>query len=200
MGDLFSEAAASAAGGRAGAARAAAAAADAGRVRRAGARARRGVGAPARDRGGPGPLVDLLRAARHAGRRRSRASSPRRRAAAFEELSAVSATVKDVREVLARGARAARHRRPAHDSLPRRDPPLQQGAAGRAAAGGRGGPRDADRRDDGEPVLRGELGAALAHAGVRARVAARPEDVQRSSSAARPELGARARSRRSSSS
>jgi putative ATPase len=59
--------------------------------------------------------------------------------AAFEELSAVSATGRDVREVLARARdRLGGHGR-AHDPLPRRDPPLQQGAAGRAAARGRGG-------------------------------------------------------------
>ena len=34
--------------------------------------------------------------------------------------------------------------------------------------GGRGGARDARRRDDREPVLRGQLGAALPHAGLRA--------------------------------
>ena len=89
----------------------------------------------------------------------------------FEELSAVSATVKDVREVLARARERLGTTGNAHDPLPRRDPPLQQGAAGRAAAGGRGGSRDADRRDDGEPVLRGQLRSALALAGVRARVA-----------------------------
>ena len=59
------------------------------------------------------------------------------------------------------------------DLLPRRDPPLQQGPAGRAAAGRRGGPRHADRGDDGEPVLRGQLGAAVAHAGLRAEGADR---------------------------
>ena len=69
------------------------------------------------------------------------------------------------------GAGAARHDRAAHDPLPRRDPPLQQGAAGRAAARRRVGARDADRRDDREPVLRGQLRAHLPHAGVRARAA-----------------------------
>ena len=69
------------------------------------------------------------------------------------------------------GARAARLERPAHDPVPRRDPPLQQGAAGRAAARRRGRPADADRGDDREPVLRGQLGAALAGAGLRARAA-----------------------------
>ena len=91
------------------------------------------------------------------GRRRSRASSPTTTGAEFEELSAVSATVKDVREVLARARERLGTHGPAHDPLPRRDPPLQQGAAGRAAAGRRGRARDADRRDDREPVLRGQL-------------------------------------------
>src|SRR3954468_11554444 len=94
--------------------------------------------------------------------------------AAFEELSAVSATVKDVREVLARarervGTGGGRdvlflhlvhrlHKAESHDPLSRRDPPLQQGAAGRAAPRSGGGPRHADRGDDRESVLRGELG------------------------------------------
>ena len=67
------------------------------------------------------------------------------------------------------GARAPARPAGAHDLLPRRDPPLQQGPAGRAAAGGRGGAGDADRRHHREPVLRGQLGAALPRAGVRAR-------------------------------
>ena len=71
------------------------------------------------------------------------------------------------------GARPARRQRPADDPLHRRDPPLQQGAAGLRAARGRGRPRDADRRDHREPVLRGQLGAALALHGDRARGARR---------------------------
>ena len=62
--------------------------------------------------------------------------------------------------------------------LPRRDPPLQQGPAGRAAAGGRGGPRHADRGDDREPVLRGQLGAALAHARSTSCARCWPSDVE----------------------
>ena len=83
--------------------------------------------------------------------------------AALEELSAVEAGRAEVRAVLER----AQHRRAAGRAdglLPRRDPPLQQGPAGRAAARGRGGPGHAHRRDDGEPLLRGQLGAAVAHA------------------------------------
>ena len=63
-----------------------------------------------------------------------------------------------------RGDRArpptSRRARSRHDPVPRRDPPLQQGAAGRLAAGRRGRHADADRGDDGEPVLRGQPAAA----------------------------------------
>ena len=93
--------------------------------------------------------------------------------AEFEELSAVSATVAQVREVIANARERLGSARAADDPLPRRDPPLQQGAAGRAPAGGRGRRADADRRDDREPVLRGQLGPALANADLRARAALR---------------------------
>ena len=106
----------------------------------------------------------------------------------FEELSAVSATVSQVREVIA----GARERLGAHgaadDPLPRRDPPLQQGAAGRAPAGGRRGSPDVDRRDDREPVLRGQLRAALPVADLRARAA-----LGRGAGADRAPRGRRAR-------
>src|SRR6266516_595980 len=49
------------------------------------------------------------------------------------------------------GARPPRGLWPADDPLPRRDPPLQQGTAVRAAAGGRRGAGDAYRRDAREP-------------------------------------------------
>ena len=91
---------------------------------------------------------------------------------AFEELSAVNAGRAEVRAVIER-ARERRARRAADRLLPRRDPPLQQGPAGRAAARGRGRPPDPDRRDDGEPLLRGQLGAALALPDLRARSARR---------------------------
>ena len=93
--------------------------------------------------------------------------------------------VAEVRGVIAAGARPARRQRPADDLLPRRDPPLQQGPAGRAAAGGRGGAADADRGDDREPVLRGQLGAALALPGLRAGGARPRRSSPRSSVAAR---------------
>ena len=68
----------------------------------------------------------------------------------------------------ARTGRGAPPRRPPDGVLPRRDPPLQQGSAGRAAARRRGRPRDADRRHDREPLLRGQLGAALPRPDLRA--------------------------------
>ena len=73
-------------------------------------------------------------------------------------------------------ARAAGRAGPAHRALHRRDPPLQQGAAGRAAAGRRVGPRDADRRDDREPVPLDHRRARLALPAVRVRgpLAGRP--------------------------
>src|SRR3954465_14133467 len=103
---------------------------------------------------------------------------------AFEELSAVEAGRAGGG---ARGGRGGARgvgggeappprpppRRPPHDLLPRRDPPLQQGPAGRAAARGRGRARRARGRDDREPVLRGQLRADLAHADLRAARAER---------------------------
>ena len=92
-------------------------------------------------------------------------------AAEFEELSAVSARVDDVRAVLARARDRLGGQRPPDAPLHRRDPPLRQAAAGLRPARGRGRPRDADRRDDREPVLRGQPGAPLALHGDRARAA-----------------------------
>ena len=113
--------------------------------------------------------------------------------AAFEELSAVEVGRAEVREVIARATRAPA-RRPPHDLLPRRDPPLQQGPAGRAAARGRGGARRARRRDDREPVLRGQLRADLARPDLRAAGADRRG--HRRAAAARAGRGRRDRHRR----
>ena len=77
------------------------------------------------------------------------------------QLSAVSSGTADVRAAI-KGAREARALdRRAHHPLHRRDPPLQQGAAGRAAAGHRGRRRHPHRRDHREPLLRGQLGPHL---------------------------------------
>ena len=145
---------------------------DAGRVRRPGAPARRGLGAAHRDRVRPAALDGPLRPA---GDRQDDARADDRRA----RRRRVRGALRGQRRAAggARGDRAgarAPARRAPDDLLPRRDPPLQQGPAGRAAAGGRGGARDARRRDDREPVLRGQLGAALPHAGLRAARARAP--------------------------
>ena len=89
--------------------------------------------------------------------------------AAFEELSAVSARVDDVRGSAAARPRPARRQRAADDPVHRRDPPLQQGSAGQRPPRRRGRARDVDRRHDREPVLRGQLGTAVALLGDRAR-------------------------------
>ena len=58
------------------------------------------------------------------------------------------------------GPPAPRRARTGHDPVPRRDPPLQQGPAGRPAAGRGGRHAGAHRGDHGEPVLRGQPAAA----------------------------------------
>ncbi len=117
-------------------------------------------------------------------------------ARAFEQMSAVTAG----RQGRARGDRArpapARRTRPGHDPVPRRDPPLQQGAAGRAAAGGRGRHADADRGDHREPVLRGQPAAAQPLHAVPARAARPQRRCARSSSAGCEAEGATAERRR----
>ena len=136
---------------------------------------------------GRAALDGPVRPARAPARRRSRGSPPSTPTRRSRSSRAVNAGRAEVREVIAR-ARERRRGGRRDDLLPRRDPPLQQGPAGRAAARGRGGPRDADRRDDREPVLRGQLRAALARPGLRA---ARARRRRRRGAAA-----ARARARR----
>ena len=92
-------------------------------------------------------------------------------AKAYVQLSAVNATVKDVREVAQRRPRPAGPARPGHDPVPRRGPPVQQGPAGRAAAVGRVRAARPDRGHHREPVLRGEPAAALALDPLPARAA-----------------------------
>ena len=163
---------------RGGAARRAHAPGDARRLRRPGAPARPRARRCARaiEQGRPHSMVlygppgsgktTLARiVAAHAQRRVRGGSAPSRPAAPRS------------RAVIERADAPPPDRRRADDLLPRRDPPLQQGPAGRAAAGRRGGPGDADRGDDREPVLRGQLGAALAHAGLRAAARSTAEEV-----------------------
>ena len=120
---------------------------------------------------------------------------------AFEEESAVNAgRGRGPQGDRARRRAPARHR-PADDLLPRRDPPLQQGSAGCAAARRRGGTGDPDRRDHREPVLRGQLGAALAQpdlraAGARSRAGHRGPAAGAGRPGARDRRGAGGRRRR----
>ena len=139
----------------------------AGRAGRPGAPARRGVGAARRDRDRRAPLGDPLRAAGlredHPGEDHRHRVPRGLRGGLGGERGAGRGPGGD-----RAGGGAPPGRGRADDLLPRRDPPLQQGPAGRAAAGGRGGAGDADRGDDREPLLRGQLGAALTLPDLRA--------------------------------
>ena len=79
----------------------------------------------------------------------------------------------------------------AHDPVHRRDPPVQQGAARRPAAGGRGRDRHADRGDDREPVVRGQRRLLSRCAGPDPEPA-RPRTTSRRSSAGAGRRRARA--------
>ncbi len=106
--------------------------------------------------------------------------------ARFVSFSAVLAGIKEIREVMAEAERLRKTDRPPHHRLHRRDPPLQQGAAGRLPAARRGRRHRADRRDHREPVVRGQRGAALALEGVRAARAHRRRGRRRSCTARWP--------------
>ena len=97
----------------------------------------------------------------------------------FAAVSAVMAGVKDLREAIAEAQARLAQQGQLDGAVRRRDPPLQQGPAGRAVAPRRGGDGDPGRRHHREPVLRGHLGAALAHqgAGAAAAVARRTCDA-----------------------
>ena len=101
-------------------------------------------------------------------RRRWRASSPSVTRAHFISFSAVLVGHQGDPRGDGRGGAARRRHGPAHDPVHRRDPSLQQGAAGRLPAARRSRRHRADRRDHREPVVRGELGAAVALEGLRA--------------------------------
>jgi hypothetical protein len=89
--------------------------------------------------------------------------------AEFIALSAVLSGVKDIRDAVSQRRACARRARPAHDPLRRRGAPLQQGAAGRLPALRGEGAVHLHRRHHREPLVRGELGAALARDRLRAR-------------------------------
>ena len=96
--------------------------------------------------------------------------------AVFLPYSAVLSGVKEIREALAElkksRARGESGRRAARHPLHRRDPPVQQGAAGRPAPLRGGRHRHAVRHHDGEPVLRDPQRAAVALPGAGAFAAA----------------------------
>jgi hypothetical protein len=102
----------------------------------------------------------------------------------FIAISAVLAGVKDIRDAVARAEATRAPIRPRDDPVRRRSPSLQQGAAGCVSAFRRAGPPHVHRRDDREPVVRGERRVVVARGGLRAgaavtggsRRAARPRD------------------------
>ena len=118
-------------------------------------------------------------------RRASRAWSPRPPHAHFIAFSAVLSGIKEIKEVMAEAAARAPAPGPADHPVRGRDSPLQQGAAGRVPAARRGRRHRPHRRDDREPVVRGQRAAAVALAGVRAAGARRDDDHPHRSSTAR---------------
>ena len=79
----------------------------------------------------------------------------------FVAISAVFSGVADLKKIFAE-ARTAAQARAADPAVRGRDPPLQPRPAGRLPALRRGRHRDAGRRDDREPELRDQCGAAVA--------------------------------------
>jgi putative ATPase len=75
----------------------------------------------------------------------------------FVQISAIFTGVPELRKGF-RGRAAPTRERAGDASVRRRDPPFQQGAAGRLPAAYGGWDDPAGRRDDGEPVLRAERG------------------------------------------
>ena len=110
----------------------------------------------------------------------------------FVPFSAVLAGIKEIKEVMAAAAGPAAPHRPADDRLRRRDPPLQQGAAGRVPAARRSRRHRPDRRDHREPVVRGERRAAVAVEGVRPAAARRSDGRRARSCGARSTIASAA--------
>ena len=106
--------------------------------------------------------------------------------AEFATLSAVMTGVAEVRATIAEAQDRLALQRHADRPVPRRDPSVQQGPAGRAAPPRRGRHDHAHRRDDREPVLRGELRAPVADARLAPRGADRRGGRRRSSGGRSP--------------
>ena len=87
--------------------------------------------------------------------------------AAFEPVSAVTSGVADLRRIVGEARERRGNERAGHNSLCRRDPPLQQGPAGRHPAPRRERDGYADRRHHREPVLRGDCPPALTQPSLR---------------------------------
>ena len=79
----------------------------------------------------------------------------------FVPFSAVLSGIKEIKAVMA-DAERNRAAGPPHHGVRRRDPPLQQGAAGCVSAVRRAGRHHPDRRHHRESVVRSDLGAAVA--------------------------------------
>ena len=138
------------------------------RVLRAGGAGWRGALSAAGGRVGSAQVVDLLGPPWH---RQDHAGSHRRRHDRASLRGRVGGDGRRCRHPAHSrgGARRGSLRGARHDPVHRRDPSLQQVAAGCAAARRRGRHPDADRRHHRKPLVRGQLRVAEPHAGSRAR-------------------------------
>ena len=127
---------------------------------------------------GRAALDDPLRAAGDRQDDARAAGRPSTPTAAFEELSAVEAGRAEVREVIARAGERRRGGPARRSSSSTRSTASTRPSRTRCCRAVEDGHRHADRRDDREPVLRGQLGADLAHADLRAARARRPRTSQ----------------------